>query len=114
MAIVKKVAQIRYYNDGNLKNYPSDVSYRKLVAGSIFSDKLPIVQLGIQTLPGQKFYLNNSTSPVIVGTTGIYELDIDGLTEITAISFDSKTLQLVSNNESAFLIVDLIYKQEED
>ena len=40
MALVKRIAQIRYYGDGDTKNYPSDVAYRKLVSGSIFSDKL--------------------------------------------------------------------------
>lgn len=112
MALVKKIAQIRYYGDGDTKNYPSDVAYRKLVSGSIFSDKLPIVQLGIQTLPGQKFYLNNSTSPIIVGTTGIYELELDGVTEITAIRFDAETLNVISQHDTAYLIVDMIYRQE--
>ena len=32
-------------------------------------------KLGIQAPPGTKFYINSSTSPIMVGRTGIYELD---------------------------------------
>jgi hypothetical protein len=42
---------------------------------------MPIVHLGIQTLPGTKVYLNsNMDAPVIIGATGIYELDLEGTT----------------------------------
>jgi hypothetical protein len=37
---------------------------------------MPIVQLGIQSVPGTKFYLNGSNNPIIIGNTGIYELDL--------------------------------------
>ena len=32
-------------------------------------------KLGIQAPPGTKFYINSSTSPIMIGRTGIYELD---------------------------------------
>lgn len=34
-------------------------------------------KLGIQAPAGTKFYINSSTSPIMVGRTGIYELDED-------------------------------------
>lgn len=34
-------------------------------------------KLGIQAPPGTKFYINSSTSPIMIGRTGIYELDED-------------------------------------
>ena len=83
--MAKKVKQFRYYNDqqgGN--NYPSNLHYRNLVSGSAFSSYVPIIQLGIQTLPGTKFYLNGSNNPIIIGSTGIYELNLEGLTEINS------------------------------
>jgi len=43
-------------------------------------------------MPGTKFYVNNHTTPVVVGATGIYELDVDGLSNITDIQFDDKSL----------------------
>jgi hypothetical protein len=36
-------------------------------------------------LPGTKFYLNESSEAVIVGQTGIYELDLGVNTKITKI-----------------------------
>ena len=73
------------------KNQPFDLTYAKLVDGSVFDTPscYPIVQLGIQTLPGTKFYLNNSIEPIIVGYTGIYELDLDNQTEIFKLTFNN-------------------------
>lgn len=34
-------------------------------------------KLGVQAPAGTKFYINSSTSPIMVGRTGIYELDED-------------------------------------
>lgn len=49
-------------------------------------------------------------TPVIVGYTGIYELDLSNLaTEITALSFDENSLKTIKEVQSAYLIVDAIY-----
>ena len=75
--MAKKVKQFRYYNNTSSNNYPSNiVNYRSLISGTAFSDFIPIYQLGIQSLPGTKFYLNGATNPIIIGNTGIYELDL--------------------------------------
>jgi hypothetical protein len=65
-------------------------------------------------LPGTKFYLNNSASPIIIGYTGIYELDLEGVAEITSISFDRDSLSAINNINNAYLIVDAIYNVEEE
>jgi hypothetical protein len=41
--------------------------------------------LGIQGPDGLKFYLNSSSSPIAIGETGIYELDLEGIGRISAI-----------------------------
>jgi hypothetical protein len=41
--------------------------------------------------------------------TGIYELDLVGQTEITAIQFDADSMVNINNNNNAYLIVDIIY-----
>jgi hypothetical protein len=64
-------------------------------------------------LPGTKFYLNNSADPIIIGSTGIYELDLEGVAEISALSFDSKSIDSIKDTNSAYLIVDAIYDVEE-
>ena len=130
-----RVKQFRYYNDESSyetevqlpdnngvlkptkvspKNQPAGLTGMKLKSGSVFSNYLPILQLGIQTIPGVKFYVNNSETPVIVGATGIYELDVDGLTEITNLTFDTTAINLIKSNPStAYLIVDIIYDDRE-
>lgn len=110
--MAKRVKQIRYYKDGNGNNYGGP-TYRNLISGSVFKDFVPMIQLGIQALPGTKFYLNGSNNPVIIGNTGIYELDVQGLTEINSLQFDASSLALISNNANAYLIVDIIYEDGE-
>lgn len=110
--MAKYINQLRYYGDGHPKNSSLDINYTKLRSGSIFSSTLPITQLGIQTLPGVKVYINNHTSPIIIGQTGIYELNVDGLSNITDIKFDGESLNLINNSTNAYLIIDYIYEKE--
>ena len=113
--MARKIQQFRYYsNTDTSKNWPATISYQKLVSGSVFADYTPIVQLGVQSLPGTKFYLNNASDPIIIGSTGIYELDLVGETEISALSFDSQSIVAINNNTNAYLIVDIIYEKAEE
>ena len=45
---------------------------------------------------------------IIIGSTGIYELDLEGLSEITHISFDPSSIESINKNNNAYLIVDVI------
>lgn len=112
--MAKQIKQFRYYNKTNLKNSPSGISIQTLNSGSIFSKYMPVIQLGIQSLPGTKFYLNNSSDPIIIGNTGIYELDLNGLSEITAIRFDLYSLSAIDINQNGYLIVDILYEDGEN
>ena len=111
--MARKVQQFRYYGDGDNKNWPNSptefITGAKLRSGSIFANYLPIKQLGIQTMPGVKFYLNNSSDPIIVGSTGIYELNVENLTTITALNFDLTAINMIKNNELSYIIVDILY-----
>ena len=111
--MAKKIKQVRYYAENHKNNYGGP-TYRNLISGSVFSKYVPILQLGIQTLPGTKFYLNGSNNPIIVGNTGIYELDLQGLTEINSLQFDASSVALIANNANAYLIVDMIYEGGEN
>ena len=106
--MANKIMQFRYYGEKVSNNQPSNISASNLASGHIFSGYLPITQLGIQTLPGTKFYLNNSIYPVVIGSTGIYELDLKGVTQITEIHFDKRSLNLINENNNAYLIIDII------
>lgn len=112
------IKQYRYYGDESSKNYPEDLSKASCVIGDVFKhrdegkeDYARMVKLGIQTFPGIKFYLNGSESPMIVGSSGIFELDMpDGL-DIHQLRFDRDTFELTTANKSQFyLIIDAIYQ----
>lgn len=107
--MAKVVRQFRYYTESNNDNQPSGCTLSQYTSGTVFNDCFPILQLGIQTLPGTKFYLNNAERPIIVGATGIYELDIDGLAEIVKLTFDYTSMNIIKDSDTAGLIVDIIY-----
>lgn len=114
----KYLKQFRYYGDGISKNSPLDIINKKnLTSGSVFfnsSNLLSIAALGIQTMPGVKFYLNDSVDSIIVGSTGIYELNLNENFEITSLKFDSTSLDLIDDpSNSAYLIIDIVYNTEE-
>ena len=109
----KKIKQYRYYFDpqiGQLNvNYPNDLVAAKLGKdNTIFSDGRIIYQLGIQALPGIKFYINDSDYPVIIGTTGLFEIELSSGMQINKLYFDEGSLQLIADNPSAVLIIDTI------
>lgn len=114
------IKQYRYYDQNsssNGKNYPSTISLANLASGSIFfpsdGNLHAIQKLGIQTLPGVKFYLNSNPKPIIVGATGIYELDLEGQAEITALSFEVESLAIIDQLANGYIIVDAIYSTED-
>ena len=88
---MKQVRQFRYYGSMSDKNYPKDLSYGDLRIGNIFRNLGVVTHLGIQATPGTQFYLNNSPNSICVGSTGIYELNLEGLGQIFAIKFDIKS-----------------------
>lgn len=110
--MAKHIMQFRYYDDEQVdNNQPKDLKRKDLETGAIFSKYTPITQLGIQALPGTRFILNeNIEGPVIIGSTGIYELDLEGISKINSLRFDSKSLDLIAKNPNAFLIIDIIYE----
>ena len=118
--MANKVTQYRYYGENNPNNSPKSVVRKNFISGEVFSNTLPILQLGIQTLPGTKFFLNNGKDPIIVGSTGIYELDLQNKTEISHLRFDPRIFNLidgtgdVQGNTNAYLIVDIVYEEMED
>ena len=111
--MANKIIQYRYYGDNNNNNSPREVQKNEFVSGEVFQNTSPILQLGIQTLPGARFYLNKGIDPVYIGPTGIYELDLENKTEIVSLRFDNKTMDLINKNNNAYLIVDILYESEE-
>ena len=108
---MKKIKQFRYYNDSSEKNNPGGLTMKDLTTGRAFDHYLPIVQLGIQAIPGTKFYINNSESSIVIGYTGIYELNSNLVYSIRQLSFDTTSLDLIAKNDNGYLLVDIIYEE---
>lgn len=109
--MARKVAQIRYYKDNGDLNYPKSASISELRSGKIFANYMPALQIGIQTMPGIKFYLNDATEPIIIGNTGIYELNVDNFAQITSLSFDVASLNIINDSSTAYIVVDILYEE---
>lgn len=107
---MRKIGQVRFYTTGSEKN-SANISTSKLISGSAFSSLGRIVQLGIQTVPGVKFYINKGAQAIVVGNTGIYDIELDGVTQITSLSFDAESINMIDKNDNSYLIVDYIYEE---
>lgn len=110
--MAKKIKQFRYYGENSNLNFPlaynsKRVTFNNYITGDIF--QYPIYQLGIQSVPGTKFYLNESLESVMIGLTGIYELNFDLNNKVTKLQFDTKSMEAIKNNDNAYLIVDVFY-----
>lgn len=108
----KNLIQFRYFGENHPENYPSAAETTDYESGEIFYDYSPIVQLGIQTLPGVKFYLNDSTDPIVIGNSGIYDLMADGTLKITKLQFDADSLNRIEQGFNNYLIIDILYGKE--
>lgn len=113
---MKKVYQYRYYsptssNDATVGNKNTNATI-EFVNGKAFENRTPILQLGIQSIPGTEFYVNGNSSPVIVGITGIYELDLQGEVEISSLRFSPVSLKKIEESQGGYLIVDIVYEED--
>ena len=111
--MVKRIKQFRFYGNSNDKNTNNKIFF---TSGVDFSSYMPIVHLGIQTLPGTKVYLNsNFDAPVIIGITGIYELNLENTTGlISSLMFDAASMDIIDTTPTAYLIVDIVYETEDE
>lgn len=106
--MIQKFKQIIYFNETSSFN-TSGVTKNTLMSGSAFEDYLPACQLGIQALPGTKVYLNGNANPIIIGFTGVFSIDLSAGGNITEITVDATSLNLINDNINAFLIIDIAY-----
>ena len=109
---MKYIKQFRYYGEDHQDNFPQYTNYYGMLkSGNILQGLGVVSQLGIQARPETKFYLNGSDSPIVIGKTGIFELDLDGRGIITSIRFDPKSLDdYNAPNNTDRLLVDVVYE----
>ena len=87
------------------------------VIKSIIFDKMPtsgIKRIGIQTIPGVEFSINDSpSSNIVIGPSGIFELDVEASGSIVGkIDLIENTLlrYFEGDSSTAYLIMDVIYE----
>lgn len=110
-----KLKQIRYYGDNNSNNYPIGLTATILTNENVlnFANCSSVVKLGIQGRPNTKFYLSNEDYyPIILGETGIYEIDLEGRGTIGTLKFvKDATFEDYSSKQDR-LLIDIIYEGE--
>lgn len=111
--MINTIRQYRFYGVGSNRNCNIS-NVKDLVTGDFLAGHAPIIQLGIQALPGTRFYLNDAIEPIIIGDTGIFELELTGVIEISKIQFDCVSLDAIAKNNNAILIIDTIYISQEE
>ena len=116
-----QVTQCRFFGFNDSHNFPPNGSEKSWIGAktnnqevfSLLNNFGVAVKIGIQTLPGVKFFLNgdvNNGQGIVIDHTGIYELDLrDTTATITTLYFSGDTLALIDAIDNAKLIVDIMY-----
>lgn len=108
-----RIVQFRYYDDDNPNNFPAEGTYSFFCTDASFSRYKPIHQFGIQTLPGTKIYLNQSYNPIVIGSTGIFEIDCDNTTAtLNSFRVEEASMTTIKNNPNGYLIIDIVYGEK--
>ena len=105
--MVKSFHQVIYCHPQSNKN-TFGITKENLINGSAFQQYLPLSQLGVRALPGTQFYINGGVNPVIIGFTGLFEIDLTNGGSITELKFDEKSIEAIETNDSAYLVVDML------
>ena len=102
--MAKQIKQIRWFGDGDKRNYPSTVNVQDLLDKNYFEQFSPILQLSIHTLPGVKVYFNDQTdNPIYVGHSGVYQLDLQDTSAVLwGMHFDSEDLDDIEGESGWF------------
>lgn len=106
---MQKFQQIIYYNENSDQNFPIGISKDDLVSGRIFQGRI-FSQLDIQAPSGTKFYINNGASPVIIGYTGLFQINLTTGCFITNLYFDRDSIDFIKSNDELYLIINMVYE----
>lgn len=113
--MASRIMQFRYYAEGNANNQPASFSWPNYCTQESFKPYSPINQLGIQTLPGIKIYINSSLTPIIIGANGIFELDVSNTSAIiSGLRVDQADMEKIRDLENGYLIIDIVYGEQGD
>ena len=73
-----------------------------------------ITQLGIQGYPGMTFGFNENSASILLGSTGLLDLDLNSIPlDVSFIYFSQETLSIIKNTPSLYILIDIIYEGSE-
>lgn len=109
--------QLRFYNMTSDHNNPvltGNTLTENPWVTNILEGYKSVVKIGIQTLPGVKFYFvnneQNPTTAITIDHSGIYELDLRNVAaSIETLVFDPDSLALINSIDNAGIILDIAY-----
>lgn len=103
---MKRIRQFRYYDNPSENSPRTGLDFKN---DNWFKSIGPVSHLGVQATPGTRFYLNDSTSTISVGQTGIYEIDLGSLGIIQSFKIDVSSIDF-NNLPKTGIIVDVVYE----
>ena len=114
--MAKVIKQFRYWPESNTEEenkprFTSNITPEAAKDGSAFAGQGRIVSLGIQALPGTAIYINGGTEPLIIGNSGIYQIDVEDELTINTLRAD---LDSYADFLNAGIIFDIIYETEDN
>ena len=112
---MKQIKQFVYYGLNDSRNTPQGSEFSNPWIYNLFSQYRQISHLGIQGEPGVLFCINGSKDEdaIMMGNTGIYEIDLDGVGYISSLRFlegELKRFYPEGSSGERRLIVDFIYE----
>lgn len=113
---IDKLYQIRYFgkaNDKEIDDVTDETKTNNIKQVDLSQNLIngSVKKIGIQTIPGIRFFVDeNNEYPIIIGMSGIFELDLtSSIATITHLCFDADSLDIIENNPGGYLIIDLLY-----
>ena len=109
------IKQYRYFGEvnENSETVKSNVTKERLKGGSTEAALCPgnLTKLGIQTLPGVMFTVTQDNEYIIIGMSGIFELDLtNSITTINYLAIHPNSLNMIDNNPGGYIIIDMEYE----
>ena len=111
-----KIAQYRYNHSSANNITPEQLANVDETTESPLIGK-NIVQFGIQGPSGLRFCLNgNETAELVVGASGVYELNVNGFTTVTSITFPQFNTIKYSDKDlpTGPITIDILYWEGEE
>ena len=106
---IKKVTQLRFFGDNNsyLNTSDKNAIYHQM------DENQPNSLSSVDLSSGDAFNLNANLDPIIIGQSGMYELDLTNSSAIlTSLTFEKDSLDQIDKNPDGYLIIDIVYKED--